>query len=89
MWAARILSVLAVADLVNALCWRHEPPPWLVIGFNVGFLAHRLWAVPGAGEGSHPTVDECLDRLRRAGWSIGEAGSATRWIVTGTRGGLP
>jgi hypothetical protein len=33
-----------------------------------------------------PTVDESLDRLRRAGWSVGEAGSATRWVVTGTNG---
>jgi hypothetical protein len=30
----------------------------------------------------HPTVDESFDRLHRAGWSIGDAGTATRWIVT-------
>jgi hypothetical protein len=36
---------------------------------------------------TYPTVDECLDRLlRRAGWSFGETGSATRWQVSGTNG---
>ncbi len=34
----------------------------------------------------YPSVDECRDRLHRAGWSIGETGSATAWIVTGTNG---
>jgi hypothetical protein len=29
----------------------------------------------------HPTVDESLDRLHRAGWSIGDYGTATRWVV--------
>jgi hypothetical protein len=32
------------------------------------------------------SVDECYDRLRRAGWSVGETVSATLWIVTGTNG---
>jgi hypothetical protein len=31
-------------------------------------------------------VDECFDRLRRAGWTVGETASATLWIVTGTNG---
>jgi hypothetical protein len=86
MWVLRILAVLAVAVAVNVLFWRFEPSPWLVIGFNVLFLAPLLWAFPGPGEGSYPSVDECLDRLRRAGWSVGETGGATRWIVSGHNG---
>jgi hypothetical protein len=35
---------------------------------------------------TYTIVDECLDRLRRAGWSIGETGTATRWMVSGTNG---
>jgi hypothetical protein len=35
---------------------------------------------------TYPTVDECLDRLRRAGWSVGETGSANRWHVSGANG---
>jgi hypothetical protein len=40
----------------------------------------------------HPTeVDECCDRLRRAGWSFGwcslaAPGRAERWVVDGTNG---
>jgi hypothetical protein len=86
MWVLRTLAVLAVAVAANVLFWRLDPSPWLVIGFNVLFLAPLLWAFPGAGEGSYPSVDESLDRLRRAGWSIGETGTATRWIVSGANG---
>jgi hypothetical protein len=38
------------------------------------------------GGGPSPTDDECLDRLHRAGWSIGEVGTATGWLVIGTNG---
>jgi hypothetical protein len=34
----------------------------------------------------YPTVDESLDRLHRAGWSVGDYGTATRWVVSGTHG---
>jgi hypothetical protein len=33
-----------------------------------------------------PTVDESRGRLHRAGWSVGEIATATRWLVTGTNG---
>jgi hypothetical protein len=37
-----------------------------------------------------PTVDESLDRLHRAGWSVGDAGfgpdHALTWLATGTNG---
>jgi hypothetical protein len=35
---------------------------------------------------THPTVDISLDRLHRAGWSVGEIATAARWLVTGTNG---
>jgi uncharacterized protein (TIGR02996 family) len=39
---------------------------------------------------AYPSVDESLDRLRRAGWSVGRAGfgppHATVWQVSGTNG---
>jgi hypothetical protein len=31
-------------------------------------------------------VNECRDRLRRAGWSVGETGWTTTWLVTGSNG---
>jgi hypothetical protein len=31
--------------------------------------------------------DEALDRLRRAGWSVGDAVAGGTWIVTGSHGG--
>jgi hypothetical protein len=33
-----------------------------------------------------PTPDESFARLHRAGWSVGETGSASFWLVTGTNG---
>jgi hypothetical protein len=33
-----------------------------------------------------PTVDESFARLHRAGWSIGEKGGTTGWMVTGDNG---
>jgi hypothetical protein len=58
---------------------------WRVLAFLAIAAAVNvlLWAVPawrGRGEGGapFPTADECLDRLRRACWSIGETVSATR-----------
>jgi hypothetical protein len=33
-----------------------------------------------------PSVDESRDRLHRAGWSVGEVPTTTRWIVSGTNG---
>jgi hypothetical protein len=39
---------------------------------------------------TYPTVDESLDRLRRAGWSVGDAAfgpeHALVWLVTGNNG---
>jgi len=35
---------------------------------------------------SYPTVDESLDRLFRAGWSIGHARFGRTWAVCGTNG---
>jgi hypothetical protein len=35
---------------------------------------------------AYSSVDESLDRLRRAGWSVGDVGTATRWIVSRTNG---
>jgi hypothetical protein len=35
------------------------------------------WGSEGMGE--FPGVDESRDRLHRAGWSVGEIASATRW----------
>jgi hypothetical protein len=32
-------------------------------------------------------VDESRDRLHRAGWSVGEIATATRWLVIGGNGG--
>ena len=34
----------------------------------------------------YPTVDESLDRLHRAGWSVGHTGGATLWLVSGSNG---
>jgi hypothetical protein len=34
----------------------------------------------------YPTVDESLERLHRAGWSVGDYGTATRWVVSGGNG---
>jgi hypothetical protein len=33
-----------------------------------------------------PVVDDCADRLFRAGWSCGDAATAGSWLVTGTNG---
>ena len=33
-----------------------------------------------------PSVDESFDRLRRAGWSVGEIPTAGEWVVSGTNG---
>lgn len=35
---------------------------------------------------AYPTADESLDRLRRAGWSVGHYGTATGSIVSGSNG---
>ena len=35
---------------------------------------------------TYPTVDESLDRLHRAGWSVGDYGTATGWVVSGGNG---
>jgi len=40
---------------------------------------------PGATS-ADPSVDESCDRLHRAGWSIGETGGVSIWIVCGTNG---
>ena len=33
-----------------------------------------------------PGVDESLGRLRRAGWSVGDCGTAALWVVSGSNG---
>jgi hypothetical protein len=33
-----------------------------------------------------PPVDEPLDRLHRAGWSVGDYGTAMCWVVSGGNG---
>jgi hypothetical protein len=35
---------------------------------------------------AYPTPDESFRRLHAAGWSVGETGTATCWIVSGTNG---
>jgi hypothetical protein len=35
---------------------------------------------------AYPTVDECRDRLRRAGWSLGETCIGALWQVDGSNG---
>jgi hypothetical protein len=45
-----------------------------------------LALVPRNHDMDHPTVDESLDRLHRAGWSIGDYGTATRFLVCGCNG---
>jgi hypothetical protein len=32
------------------------------------------------------TPDEALDRLHRAGWSVGEAAAGSTWLVCGSNG---
>jgi hypothetical protein len=29
-------------------------------------------------------IEACYERLHRAGWSIGEVGTSSGWLVTGT-----
>jgi hypothetical protein len=35
---------------------------------------------------SYPSVDECFARLHATGWSVGETGTATKWLVSGVYG---
>jgi hypothetical protein len=35
---------------------------------------------------TYRSIEECRDRLHRAGWSIGEVAASTVWIITGTNG---
>ena len=35
---------------------------------------------------AYPSVDESLDRLRRAGWSVGEVAGTSVWCVSGANG---
>ena len=35
---------------------------------------------------TYPGVDESFDRLRRAGWSVGDCGTAALWCVSGSNG---
>jgi hypothetical protein len=37
-------------------------------------------------KGPLPVVDECAERLRRAGWSCGDFATAGGWVVTGSNG---
>jgi catechol 2,3-dioxygenase-like lactoylglutathione lyase family enzyme len=86
VWAVRVLVIPLVAVAANALFWLVLPvygveaPPWLVVCFNVAFLTPLFWLLPSMERPMHayPSVDECRDRLHRAGWSIGEAAGSTR-----------
>jgi hypothetical protein len=33
-----------------------------------------------------PTIDDCLDRLHRAGWRVGHAAFGATWQVDGSNG---
>ena len=52
----------------------------------------RTWSSDGGPRqgddwvSTYPRLDESFDRLRQADWSVGEAGGATVWFVTGTNG---
>jgi hypothetical protein len=35
---------------------------------------------------TYPSVDESFARLHAAGWSVGDTGTATRWLVCGGNG---
>jgi hypothetical protein len=35
---------------------------------------------------NYPSPDESFDRRHRAGWSVGETGTAGAWVVTGSNG---
>jgi hypothetical protein len=35
---------------------------------------------------THPASDDSFARLKAAGWSVGEVGTATGWTVYGTNG---
>jgi hypothetical protein len=35
---------------------------------------------------SYPSVDGSRGRLHRAGWSVGDYGTATRWVISGGYG---
>jgi hypothetical protein len=35
---------------------------------------------------TRPGVDESFAPLHAAGWSVGETGTATRWLVSGVKG---
>jgi hypothetical protein len=49
-------------------------------GHGVAHCCEGLTEQPG------PSVDECRDRLHRAGWSFGWTGCGPTWIVSGTKG---
>jgi hypothetical protein len=34
----------------------------------------------------YPPAEDSLDRMHRAGWSVGDYGTATLWIVSGRNG---
>jgi hypothetical protein len=35
---------------------------------------------------AYPTVDQSFARLHAAGWNVGDVGTASGWLVTGTNG---
>jgi hypothetical protein len=94
LWVVRVLVILLVAVTANACFWAVLPvygveaPPWLVICFNVAFLTPLFWLLPSMEKPmpAYPSVDESLDRLHRAGWSIGETAGSVAWIVSGMNG---
>jgi hypothetical protein len=45
-----------------------------------------LALVPRNHDMHHPIIDESRDRLHRAGWSIGDYGTANRFLVCGSNG---
>jgi hypothetical protein len=85
----------ALVCLANGLAMEGAREGVAQVGY-LGVLAGAIVAVVGGhvallgkakpGGSPRPTVDECHDRLRRAGWSVGETGSANRWQVSSSHG---
>jgi hypothetical protein len=80
-WFVIAFDVLFVVPL---FCLLPSMRPQLAGGTEAPPDAMSKWGSEGMGE--FPGVDESRDRLHRAGWSVGEVASATRWLVCGWNG---
>jgi hypothetical protein len=75
-----------VVDLDRSLaCFRDR------LGLPVGLVTRLviLGDVPRPGGDvvtAYPSVDESLERLRKAGWSVGETAFGRLWVVDGLNG---